>query len=161
MQQQALLPKLNEAHRALQACTTDFERLWIRDTARAVQAAAAVLGRRDIQVMAAELVGDAERAIAQANPAQLRKRDRVAGIGVTPGHGNSGYVGELSRGRAGRRPRLRGVGAYSWRPDLESDRTQSGGLHLVSVPKNDPLRDRARSRYDPFLAAARLASPGR
>ena len=97
MQQQALLPQLDEAHQALQACTTDFARLRIRDTARAVQAAAAVLGRRDIQVMAAELVGDAERAIAQANPPQLRKSDRVTGIGVTPGHGNFGYVGELSR----------------------------------------------------------------
>ena len=60
--------QLDTARRALVSCRTDFERLRVRDAARAAEAAAKILGRRDIQVEAAELIQDAERAIHKANP---------------------------------------------------------------------------------------------
>ena len=56
------------AHFALQQANDDFERLAIRDQARAAQAAAKILGLRDIQVQASEIVARAERAIVIANP---------------------------------------------------------------------------------------------
>ena len=64
--------KLDAARQALAEARTDFERVQIRDHARAVAAAAAILDRKDIQIEAAELVQRAERAIAWANPPQKR-----------------------------------------------------------------------------------------
>ena len=61
--------KLDVAKRALAEATEDWQRIDIRDYARAVAAATAILERKDIQVQAANLVQDAERAIAKANPA--------------------------------------------------------------------------------------------
>ena len=61
--------KLDVAKRALSEATTDWERIDIRDYARAVAAATAILERKEIQIQAANLVQDAERAIAKANPA--------------------------------------------------------------------------------------------
>ena len=61
--------KLDVAQRALAEATEDWQRLDIRDYARAVAAATAILERKDIQIQAANLVHDAERAIAKANPA--------------------------------------------------------------------------------------------
>ena len=60
--------KLDVARRALAEATGDWQRMDIRDYARAVAAASAILERRDIQVQAANLVQNAERAIAKANP---------------------------------------------------------------------------------------------
>ena len=60
--------KLDVARRALAEATEDWQRIDIRDYARAVAAATAILERKDIQVQAANLVQDAERAIAKANP---------------------------------------------------------------------------------------------
>ena len=60
--------QLDRAHTALARASTDFERLTIRDQARAYQAAAEILNRRDIQVQASVLVQRAERAISKANP---------------------------------------------------------------------------------------------
>lgn len=68
------LPALQRGWEALREATSDFERLRVRDEARAVAAAAEVLHRRDIQVLAAELIADAERAIAKANPPEQGKR---------------------------------------------------------------------------------------
>ena len=65
--------KLDVARRALEAATEDWERLDIRDYARAVAAAMAILERKDVQVQAANLVQDAERAIAKANPPMTRE----------------------------------------------------------------------------------------
>ena len=59
---------LDRGHQALVAASNDFERVRVRDGAKAVQAAAEVLKRKDIQVVASLLVCDAERAIAKANP---------------------------------------------------------------------------------------------
>ena len=71
---------------ALPAARTDFERLMLRDEARALAAAAAVLNRRDIQVEASIIVSDAERAIAKANPAAQGKRTDLE---ANFGHGAS------------------------------------------------------------------------
>ena len=65
---------LERASSALSQATTDFERITLRDTAQAAQAAAAVLKRRDIESRASVLVARAERAIAKANPPRPRGR---------------------------------------------------------------------------------------
>ena len=67
-QDQSIPAKLDVAKRALAEAADDWERVDIRDYARAVAAASAILERKDIQVQAANLVQDAERAIARANP---------------------------------------------------------------------------------------------
>ena len=68
--------KLDVARRALAEATEDWQRIDIRDYARAVAAATAILKRKDIQVQAANLVQDAERAIAKANP-PMSQEERV------------------------------------------------------------------------------------
>ena len=60
--------QLDRAHTALVQASTDFERLMIRDQAKAYEAAAKILKRRDIQKQASILVQDAERAVSKANP---------------------------------------------------------------------------------------------
>ena len=62
------IESFNAAYYALQTARTDFEILQVRDQAKAVEAAAAILDRRDIQVDASILVATAERAIVVANP---------------------------------------------------------------------------------------------
>ena len=64
--------QLDRATRDLASVSTDFERLLIRDHAKAYQAAAEILNRRDIQVQASVLVQRAERAISKANPPKAR-----------------------------------------------------------------------------------------
>ena len=86
----SLPQRLDAARSALAAARDDFERLRIRDGAAAIRAAAEVLQRRDVQVAAAELVADAERAIAQANPPRP-PADRGQGRkSVAPGATDSG-----------------------------------------------------------------------
>lgn len=86
-EQHLVLARLDRARKALAAARDDFERLRIRDQARAAAAAAAVLQRHDIQVSAARVVMEAERAIAEANPPPT---PREAGArrhkGVSPKH---------------------------------------------------------------------------
>ena len=65
---EAIIVRLDEARHALTVARNDFERLCVVDHARAVEAAAAGLGRRGIQVEASILVQEAERSIAQGNP---------------------------------------------------------------------------------------------
>ena len=65
---------LDIAKQALADATHNWQRVQIRDSAHAVEAAAAILNRRDIQVQAANLVQEAERAIAKATPPQQGKR---------------------------------------------------------------------------------------
>ena len=60
--------RLDAAKAALVAASSDFQRLRIRDEARAVAAAAAILKRRDIEVEASLLGADAEREIINHNP---------------------------------------------------------------------------------------------
>ena len=68
--------QLDKASTALARASTDFERLTIRDQAKAYQAAAEILNRRDIQKQASVLVQDAERAIAKANPPKPKGGDK-------------------------------------------------------------------------------------
>lgn len=65
---QQLALALDNASQALAQCADDFERLRIRDQAKAVEAAAKILDKREIQAHASVLVADAERAIVQSNP---------------------------------------------------------------------------------------------
>lgn len=93
MSEQHLIPaRIDRARKALAAARDDFERLRIRDQARAAAAAAAVLQRSDIQISAARLAMEAERAIAAANP-PVEDRTGVGGRGrknsVTRGNGVS------------------------------------------------------------------------
>ena len=62
------LSLIDRGRQALVDARDDFDRLRVRDTARAVAAAAAILDRRDVQVQASLLISDAEREIAKANP---------------------------------------------------------------------------------------------
>ena len=66
--------RLASAHQMLIEARDDFERLQVRDFAKAVQEAAAILKHKAIQVQASHLVADAERAIAKANPPESGKR---------------------------------------------------------------------------------------
>ena len=66
--------QLDIAKQALADATENWQRVQIRDTVRAVEAAAAILKRKDIQIQAANLVQEAERAIAKASPPQQGKR---------------------------------------------------------------------------------------
>ena len=63
---------VDRARQALAEAKTDFERLKVRDHAKALEAAAEILKRKDIQVEASLLVTEAERAIAKANPPKVR-----------------------------------------------------------------------------------------
>ena len=82
----ALVAGLDQAYIALREARTDLERLQIRDQARAAQAAAEVLKRRDIQVEASVLVAAAERAIAAAHPPQPAGRPVDADKSVIGDH---------------------------------------------------------------------------
>ena len=64
--------RLDTARQALAECRSDFERICLRDEARAVKAAALILGRRDIATEAAIFIAEAERVIVQANPPEKR-----------------------------------------------------------------------------------------
>ena len=66
--------KLDVARRALAEATDDWERIDIRDFAKAIEAASAILDRKEIQIQSANLVQDAERAIAKANPPRQGER---------------------------------------------------------------------------------------
>ena len=74
----SLAVNLDKGRKALADATDDFRRWSIRKGAKAVEAAALVLGRMDIQVMATELIQRAEREIAKNNPpAQGERTDIV------------------------------------------------------------------------------------
>ena len=73
--------KLAVANRALAEATEDWQRIEIRDYAKALEAAAAILKHKHIQVQAANLVQDVERAIAKANPPNITGRPKKV---VTP-----------------------------------------------------------------------------
>ena len=70
---QQLSVQLDIAKHALAKATDDWERIKIRDIAQVALEAAAILKRRDIQIQAANLVQEAERAIAKANPPKTRQ----------------------------------------------------------------------------------------
>ena len=86
----SLAVNLDKGRKALADATDDFRRWSIRKGAKAVEAAALVLGRMDIQVMATELIQRAEREIAKNNPPAQGERtdivppgDEVAAISLS------------------------------------------------------------------------------
>ena len=122
--------RLDAARRELAAAGDDFRRLEIRDAAAAIKAAADVLDRRDVAVLAAELVADCERAIAKANPP--RPAGRPSGKNRSPGERFSG--GRISAGQV---RKLRSAHAMPDRVYEEAKR-------------------RARERQEPITRAALL-----
>lgn len=70
----SLPEQLGIAKTALVEAKDDFARLQVRDFASAVREAAVILNYKDIAIHAAELVQDAERAIARANPPNVTGR---------------------------------------------------------------------------------------
>lgn len=69
-----IVTELDNARTALVNAKDDFERIQIRDQAKALEACAAVLKRKDIQVYAADIVRAAEEAMYDANPPKQGKR---------------------------------------------------------------------------------------
>ena len=63
-----ILAQLEMGHQALAQARDDFDRIKIRDTAKALEVAAGILRHKGIQVEASMLVMDAEREVAKANP---------------------------------------------------------------------------------------------
>ena len=78
-----IIAQVDSIRQALSLCRTDFERLAIRDKARAVSAAAKILKRRDVQSQASWLVADAERLIAKANPPKPPRERSPGRLGNT------------------------------------------------------------------------------
>lgn len=68
--------RLEAVEQSLSAASSEFELLTIHDQAAALQVAAKILRRREIQVRAAVLVSDAERAIARLHPPRAPGRPR-------------------------------------------------------------------------------------
>ena len=87
--------RLTLASENLASVRTDFERIQIRDMARAVEAASAILKRKDIQVQAANLVQDAERAIVKANPPKVRGPAVRQPLGAPTGSPKPGDVRKM------------------------------------------------------------------
>ena len=80
--------RLDTARQALAECRNDFERIRLRDEARAVQAAALILGRREIATEAAIFIAEAERVIVQANPPKAHGPGR----GIKPVAQDDGFI---------------------------------------------------------------------
>ena len=88
---QTLIEKLEVAQCALAAAADDFQRIDVRDYAKAVAAGAAILRHKDIQVRASNLIMDAERAIAKANPPMSRS-ESASKAGKSGGRGRNSVV---------------------------------------------------------------------
>ena len=110
----ALITKLDRVRTALAECRTDFERVQVRDEARALREAAAILRRRDIQTEASILVCDVERAIHKANPGRQGERTdlRLAHSKLSEG----GYAALVARKRAEQEPLARAGFIVRWDP---------------------------------------------
>ena len=77
----SIITRIDSGRASLIEAASDFERLQVRDSAKALQIAAEILNRRDIQVEASMLVMDAERAISKANPPKQGKRTDLDNFG--------------------------------------------------------------------------------
>lgn len=71
---QDIIDKVDQASVMLAQASNDYERLYVRDQAKAAMAAAHVLKLHDVVKRASIMVQRAERAIAKANPPQPGKR---------------------------------------------------------------------------------------
>lgn len=81
----SITTQLDSGRRALAIARDDFERLRVRDVAKALEAAANILKHKDIQVEAASLVMDAEREIAKASPSKQGQRPSPRSDGAISG----------------------------------------------------------------------------
>ena len=79
-----IIAQINSGRQALAAARNDFERLRVRDTAKALQVAAGILEHREIQIEASMLVMDAEREIAKGTKPRQGKKAPVV-VGALPG----------------------------------------------------------------------------
>ena len=78
-----IVTELDNARTALVNAKDDFERIQIRDQAKALEACAAVLKRKDIEVDAADLVFCAERSIYKSDLKKRRKEWRENRDGIS------------------------------------------------------------------------------
>lgn len=74
-----IIAQFDQVEKALAQADTDFDRLQVRKEAKALEAAAKIMERKDLQVKLSALILKAERAIAQANPPQARGGNRDRG----------------------------------------------------------------------------------
>ena len=71
----AILENLHNVRVSLEKCSDNFERIRIRDIAKALESASEILQLTDIQVEASILVQDAERVLAKANLSRQRRTE--------------------------------------------------------------------------------------
>ena len=76
----SIVTQLDTAQQALVDATDNFERARIRDHAKAIQAAAAILKRRDVQVTASVLVASAEREYDKHRKREQGKRNDLTSV---------------------------------------------------------------------------------
>ena len=69
----SFIANIERGEQALAAAENDYQRLEVRDAARAAQVITAIMGRRHLMRRFSVLVQRAERAIAQAHPPMLKK----------------------------------------------------------------------------------------
>ena len=82
----ALEAYLDGARMQLEQARSDFDRLKVRNVAAALEAAAAILKRKEIQVEASILVAEAEREIARSNPPKQGGRPKAGKIQDSESH---------------------------------------------------------------------------
>ena len=78
-----IVDRINYAKTMLEEAKTDCERLLVRDTAAAAQAAAEILGLKEVVKSAAWIVQRAEREIAKANPPATGGRGKTVNSELT------------------------------------------------------------------------------
>ncbi len=88
--ERSFVANLDQGENALAAAETDYERLQVRDAARAAQVITAVMGRRKLVRRFSVLVQRAERAIAQANPPMSFQESQALGQQAKNGEYTSG-----------------------------------------------------------------------
>ena len=148
----ALIAGLDQAYLALREARTDFERLQIRDQARAAQAAAEILKRRDIQVEASILVAAAERAIAAVNPPEQGRRTDLGSNFVVydhevPRNAPDGQVTNYAEDEANGSDNFVVVD-HEVDPQLVRDIRRAH--HSLTDEQFDELKDKARESGEPI-----------
>ena len=133
--------KLDIARRALTEATEDWKRIEIRDYARAVAAATAILKHKDIQVQAANLVQDAERAIAKANPPNPGGKGTPNNSSVIPNNTTSETKPVISQ------PQLRQIRlAHNNLSDEEYEAAKAESVETQTPLTRSALREKSKKQ---------------
>ena len=74
--ERSFLANIDRGEQALAAAENDYQRMEVRDAARAARAVTAIMGRKTLVRQFSILVARAERAIAQANPTPMSPAER-------------------------------------------------------------------------------------